>query len=85
MGPGYKIIPDSELVYSGAAAGFDPQEFAAEKGGYLARYSGVASGHSALGGAVILSAALDHSVNPRLLMAVLEADSGWVTNPHPTR
>ena len=74
VGPDYKLIPDSELVYSGAAAGFDPQAFAAQKGGYLATYSGAASGHTALGGAVILSAALDHSVNPRLLTAVLEAD-----------
>jgi len=60
VGPTYKIIPDSELVYSGAAAGFDPQAFAAQKGGYLATYTGVASGRSALGGTVILSAALDH-------------------------
>ena len=84
VSPDYKIIPDSELVYSGAAAGFDPQAFAAQKGGYLATYSGVANGRSAPGGTVILGAALDHSVNPRLLMAVLEADSGWVTNPQPT-
>lgn len=83
VGPDNKLIPDSELVYSGAAAGFDPQKFAAEKGGYLATYSGFAGGHNAPGGAVILSAALDHSVNPRLLMAVLEFDSGWVTNPQP--
>jgi LasA protease len=83
VGPDYKLIPDSELVYSGAAAGFDPQKFAAEKGGYLASYSGFASGRTAPGGAVILSAALDHSVNPRLLTAVLEYDSGWITNPQP--
>jgi LasA protease len=83
VGPDYKLIPDSELVYSGAAAGFDPQQFAAQKGGYLATYSGFAYNHIAPGGAVILSAALDHSVNPRLLTAVLEYDSGWVTNPQP--
>ena len=83
LGPGNKLIPDSELVFSGAAAGFDPAKFAAEKHGYLATYSGFASGHSASGGAVIQSAALDHSVNPRLLMAVLEYISGWVTNPQP--
>ena len=84
VGPDNKVIPDSELVFSGAAADFNPQKFAVQKGGFLATYSGVAGTHSVLGGDVILGAALDHSVNPRLLMAVLEFDSGWVTNPQPT-
>ena len=83
VGPDYKLIPDSELVYSGSAAAFDPQQFAAQKGGYLAGYSGFANNRTVRGGDVILSAAVDHSVNPRLLMAVLEFDSGWVTNASP--
>jgi LasA protease len=83
VSPGNKLIPDSELVYSAAAADFDPQKFALQAGGYLAHYSGVAGTHSVLGGDVIEGAALDHSVNPRLLTAVLEFISGWVTNPHP--
>ncbi len=80
-GPGDKIIPDSEMVFSGAAAGFSPQQFAVEKGGYLARYSGSADGAAARGGDVVLAAARDHSINPRLLVALLEYQSGWVTDP----
>jgi murein DD-endopeptidase MepM/ murein hydrolase activator NlpD len=84
VGPSYRIVPDSEAVYSGAAAGFDPQEFAEERGGYLARYRGYADGRTVFGGDVVLVAARDHSINPRLLMALLEYLSGWVTNPNPS-
>ena len=83
VGPGLKLVPDSELVFSGAAAGFDPQKFALESGGYLAHYSGYANDRTRPGGDVLLIAAQDHSVNPRLLVALLEYISGWVTNPHP--
>ncbi|MEP7358757.1 MAG: LysM peptidoglycan-binding domain-containing M23 family metallopeptidase, partial [Anaerolineales bacterium] len=84
VGPGKKLIPDSELVFSGAAAGFEPQKFAAEQGGYLAHYSGYANGGSSAGGDVVLAEAQNHSINPRLLIALLEYSSGWVTDAHPS-
>ena len=37
-GPGDKIIPDSELVYGPASAGFDIEAFINKKGGYLSTY-----------------------------------------------
>ena len=83
LGPGVPLIPDSELVFSGAGAGFDPQEFALEMGGYLGQYQGFAEGRTSLGGDVLLLVARNHSVNPRLLVALLEYQSGWVTNPVP--
>jgi LasA protease len=84
VGPGKKLIPDSELVFSGAAAGFDPQKFALEQGGYLAHYNGYAVHRSSAGGDVVLGEALNHSINPRLLIALLEYISGWVTEARPT-
>lgn len=84
VGPGDKIVPDSEVVFSGAAAGFDPQAFAEEQGGYLAQYRGYADGATQRGGEVLAVAARDHSINPRLLVALLEDLSGWVTNPSPS-
>jgi murein DD-endopeptidase MepM/ murein hydrolase activator NlpD len=83
VSPGYKIIPDSELIFSGAAAGFDPGQFAAEQGGYLAQYKGFADETTQRGGALLLLSAQHHSINPRLLTALLEYQSGWVTDPHP--
>jgi murein DD-endopeptidase MepM/ murein hydrolase activator NlpD len=78
-----RLIPDSELIYSGSAAGFDPEAFADEWGGYLAGYSLFADGLNRDGGDVVLLVGQHHSVNPRLLTALLEYNSGWVTNPGP--
>ncbi len=84
VGPGNKLVPDSEVVFSGAAAGFDPQAFAEQQGGYLASYLGYADESTQRGGKVLAVAARDHSINPRLLVALLEDLSGWVTNPSPS-
>lgn len=83
LGPGQKLVPDSEVIYSAAAAGFDAQAFAREQGGYLAGYTGFADAQTRAGGDVVLAVARMHSINPRLLLALLEQQSGWVTNPAP--
>jgi len=83
LGPSHKIVPDSELVFSAGGAGFDPQKFAQEQAGYLAHYAGFADKRSLSGGDVLQVNAEQHSINPRLLMALLEYQSGWVTNPRP--
>jgi LasA protease len=80
-GPGFKIIPDSELVYSPGVAGFDVAAFVNEQGGYLARHREFVRGATRSGAEVVKMAALDHSVSPRLLLALLEYQSGWVTDP----
>lgn len=78
-GPSFKIIPDSELIYGPASVFFDPESFVAEWGGYLNRYSEQVEG-DVLGGAQIVQlVAQRYSVNPRLLLAVLEHQSGWLT------
>jgi murein DD-endopeptidase MepM/ murein hydrolase activator NlpD len=83
VGPGYLITPDSELVFSASGAGFDAQKFAEAQGGYLAAYDGFADQRSLAGGDLLHVIAEHHSINPRLLMALLEYQSGWVTNPQP--
>ncbi len=79
-----RMIPDSELIYTGSAAGFDAEQFATEQGGYLAGYSLFADGLNRAGGDVVLLVGQHHSINPRLLVALLEYNSGWVTGPNPT-
>lgn len=75
----HQILPDSEIVYSPSAADFDVSAFVEEAGGYLSRYEeplnsiGMASGAE-----VVASVALNNSINPRLLLALLEYQSGWV-------
>ena len=75
----FKIIPDSELVYGPHSVDFDIDAFAREKNGQLADYQEMVSGVMLSGAQIIQQVAEDFSVNPRLLLAVLEYQSGWVT------
>ncbi|MBK8421009.1 LysM peptidoglycan-binding domain-containing protein [Candidatus Villigracilis saccharophilus] len=83
VGTSFKIIPDSELVYGPASIYFDIGEFIQSQHGYLASYSQDVNGQFLNGNEIILLVAQNYSVNPRLLLALLEYQSGWVTNPQP--
>jgi murein DD-endopeptidase MepM/ murein hydrolase activator NlpD len=83
-GSSFKIIPDSELVYGPASVGFDLDAFLRSKGGYLADYTEEVSGEYLSASQIITRVAQNYSVNPRLLLALLEYRSGWVTNPFPS-
>jgi murein DD-endopeptidase MepM/ murein hydrolase activator NlpD len=79
----FKIIPDSELINSPSNAGFDVDAFVQAKGGYLATYSEEVDGVPLSGSQILARVALQYSVNPRLLLTVLEYRSGWVTESQP--
>lgn len=78
------LLPDSELVYGPAYVDFDIAEFVESQGGYLAGYS-ISNGREEVwtGADIIERTALRYSVGPRVLLALLEARSGWVTDPEP--
>ncbi len=74
-----QLLPDSEVVYSPSAASFDAVSFAGQAGGYLSTFkewhksTGMKSGAE-----IIMRVALENSINPRLLLALLEFHGGWV-------
>lgn len=78
-GPSDQLIPDSEMVFSPNAAEFNVGTFARNLGGYLTRYTEYVAGDMRSGPEVLAMAARDNSVNPRLLLALLEHQAGWVT------
>lgn len=82
-GPAFKIIPDSELVYGPASVGFDIARFVQEQGGYLATYWEEVENVTLSGVQVVERIAYEYSLNPRLLLALLEYQSGWVTKDRP--
>jgi murein DD-endopeptidase MepM/ murein hydrolase activator NlpD len=82
-GSSFKMIPDSELVYGPASAQFDLGAFVHEKDGYLANYTQDVNGETLSGVQIITRIAQSYSVNPRLLLALLEYRGGWVTNSTP--
>jgi len=79
----FKIIPDSELVYGPVSAYFDIDAFVAEQGGYLSRHTERVDDMDTSGAAVVARVAQENSVNPRLLLAVLEYQNGWVSGGDP--
>ncbi len=84
VAPAFKIIPDSEMVYGPSTVGFDVQKEADKFGGYLTRYVETDStGVTRTGPQIVQVVAERYSVSPRLLMALLEHQAGWVTMPHP--
>jgi hypothetical protein len=72
------LLPDSELVYSPTALDFDVAGFVAQAGGYLSTYQENVNGETFSGAAIVQRVASELSVNPRLLLALLEYRSGWV-------
>ncbi len=82
-GSSFKIIPDSELVYGPASAQFDIGNFIQNQNGYLATYTQDVNGQTLSGAQVITQVSQDYSVNPRLLLALLEYRSQWVTRTDP--
>lgn len=84
IGPATKLLPDSELVYGPAYIHFDLAGFVSEKGGYLAGYSELVEGGWRSGSEIIQLVAERFSVGPRVLLALLELRSGWVTHPQPS-
>jgi murein DD-endopeptidase MepM/ murein hydrolase activator NlpD len=79
--PAVRLLPDSELVFSPGALGFEVGDFVASFGGYLTIYRQRVDGEWLSGAQVIERVALEYSVNPRLLLAILEYRTGWLTDP----
>jgi murein DD-endopeptidase MepM/ murein hydrolase activator NlpD len=85
-GPNFKIIPDAELVYGPTSVGFDVGDFVKSRSGYLLNYTEEVEdfgGRTLSGVQIVERIAEQFSVNPRLLLAALEYQSGWVTLANP--
>lgn len=79
----FKMIPDSELVNSPAASRFDIDAYIKFQPGFIRVYSEDVLGRRMSGAEIVRFIANATSVNPRLLLALLEYRGGWVTNPVP--
>jgi LasA protease len=83
VGPSTKLLPDSEVVYSPGAIDFDLAAFVNQTRGYLKTYTEKVDGVTLTGAQVVQRVAEQFSVNPRLLLALLEYRSQWLSNPTP--
>ena len=74
-----RLIPDSEIVFGPSAMDFNIEGYAGFSNGYLNTYNDyLASTGQTSGANILYKVALENSTNPRMLLALLEYQSGWV-------
>ncbi|HEX6034989.1 MAG TPA: hypothetical protein VFY83_11160, partial [Anaerolineales bacterium] len=77
--PALQLIPDNELIYSSTAIDFDIDAYVKEAGGYLSSYRQYLGSTGWLTGSrEIARLSYENSINPRLLLAILDYEANWV-------
>lgn len=77
----FQIIPDHALVNGPTGIGFNTAAFVAGQPGWLKDYRAYAFGDWRSGAEIVGYVAINYSVNPRLLLALLEYQAGALTQP----
>lgn len=73
------LIPDSEFVLSPASIGFSTHQYVSSANGKLSRHREYLMSNAWTSGAEAVDRiALDNSLNPRLILAIIEMESRWV-------
>jgi LasA protease len=83
-GTPFKIMPDSLFINGPAQVGFDTGKFLAGQPGWLRGYTEYAADANRSAADIIDLVALKFSVSPRLFLALLEYQSGALTQPEAT-
>jgi len=83
-GSTFKILPDSGLVYGPPAVFSNVESDLAPHAGYLSLYWEEVDGQVLSGSEIVQRVAEQYSVAPRMLLALLEHQSGWVTRRGPS-
>ena len=73
------LFPDTAVVFSPAVVGFDIEAFADAQGGFLSTFTEMMTRGTTTASEIIAQLALEHSINPRILLALMEVESGWVS------
>jgi murein DD-endopeptidase MepM/ murein hydrolase activator NlpD len=77
--PNLQIMPDAEIVFTFTSANFDVQEYVQKQGGYLSKFKDYLGSTGWINGDdAVERLAYENSINPRLILAVLDFESRWV-------
>jgi LasA protease len=77
------LVPNEQFVYGYPLQGFDTEAFVVQQGGYLARYNETVGGEVLTGGQIVERVAGSFSLSPKVLLALIQTYSRWVTDPQP--
>ncbi|MCW1971101.1 MAG: M23 family metallopeptidase [Anaerolineae bacterium] len=83
--PNITLIPDSELVNGAGVLGFEIRNFLASRTGYINRYTEKVGEQLLTGPQIVERVSRQFSVNPRLLIALIEYEGGWIDDPSPSK
>lgn len=73
-----QVLPDSEIVFSPSSLDFDIATYVRSTNGYLSTFQEWFTNGMNDGGQAILKVSQNNSINPRLLLALIEYQSHWV-------
>ena len=77
--PNIQIMPDAEVIFSITATDFDIKEYVQNANGYLSDFKDYLGSTGAIDGdKAIERLAVENSINPRLLLGLLEFEGRWV-------
>ena len=80
-GTEFQSIPDHAFVNGPAHIGFSTSAFVAASSGWLKDYRDYAGGENRTGAEIVEYVSTNYSISPRLLLAILEYQSGALTQP----
>lgn len=84
VGSSLPIISDQLVVRSPASRGFDVAEFVSRQPGYIRTATDLVGTELLTAAQIVNRVSLEYSVDARLLLALLEYRSGWLSNPEPS-
>lgn len=84
LGLEYKILSDDLLINSPAVIDIDIADFIASTNSYLSSYQETVDDRSMTGAEIVIRISQEYSVNPKLLLALLEKQGGWLTSQRPS-
>ena len=79
----YQILPDSQFVDGPAVDGFDTRAFVADHPGWLKDLRMWAGDANHTGAEIVDMVAVNYSISPRVLLALLEYQTGALSQPVP--
>ena len=79
MTPNIQIMPDAEVIFSFTAVKFDVHDYVQKAGGYLSTFRDYLGSTGWINGDdAVKRLAYENSINPRLILGLLEFESRWV-------
>lgn len=81
----FQIIPDHAFVDGPTGTGFNTAAFVKSQPGWLKDFRVYAGGKWRTGAEMVDYVALNYSINPRLLLSILEYQTGALTQPDPPK